>query len=45
MLKLEILVIKSKLLRSCGKTQIDICGDENQLTIRQLARIENGHKL
>ena len=31
--------------RSCGKTQIDICGDESELTIRQLARIENGQAL
>ena len=31
--------------RSRGKTQIDICGDESELTIRQLARIENGQAL
>lgn len=37
---------KIKTIRlSCGKTQIDICGDESELTIRQLARIENGQAL
>ncbi len=26
-------------------TQADVCGDESELTIRQLARIENGQVL
>lgn len=28
-----------------GFTQIDICDDESELTIRQLARIENGQAM
>ncbi|MGT2800383.1 helix-turn-helix domain-containing protein [Streptococcus marmotae] len=28
-----------------GLTQIDICDDESELTIRQLARIENGQAM
>lgn len=28
-----------------GLTQADICGDESELTVRQLTRIENGHTL
>lgn len=30
---------------SKGLTQADICGDESELTVRQLTRIENGHTL
>lgn len=30
---------------SKGLTQIDICDDESELTIRQLARIENGQAM
>lgn len=44
-LKREIGYKIKTIRRSCGKTQIDICGDESELTIRQLARIENGQAL
>lgn len=44
-LKREIGYKIKTIRRSCGKTQIDICGDELELTIRQLARIENGQAL
>lgn len=44
-LKREIGYKIKTIRRSCGKTQIDICGDESELTIRQLARIENGQVL
>ncbi|MDS2871313.1 XRE family transcriptional regulator [Streptococcus pneumoniae] len=44
-LKCEIGYKIKTIRRSCGKTQIDICGDESELTIRQLARIENGQAL
>ncbi|VPL31498.1 XRE family transcriptional regulator [Streptococcus pneumoniae] len=44
-LKREIDYKIKTIRRSCGKTQIDICGDESELTIRQLARIENGQAL
>lgn len=44
-LKREIGYKIKAIRRSCGKTQIDICGDESELTIRQLARIENGQAL
>ena len=44
-LKREIGYKIKTIRQSCGKTQIDICGDESELTIRQLARIENGQAL
>ena len=44
-LKREIGYKIKTIRRSRGKTQIDICGDESELTIRQLARIENGQVL
>ncbi|HET7987176.1 XRE family transcriptional regulator [Streptococcus pneumoniae] len=44
-LKREIGYKIKTIRRSCGKTQIDICSDESELTIRQLARIENGQTL
>ncbi|HEU6715067.1 TPA: XRE family transcriptional regulator [Streptococcus pneumoniae] len=44
-LKREIGYKIKTIRRSCGKTQIDICGDESELTIRQLARIENRQAL
>ncbi|VKI16397.1 XRE family transcriptional regulator [Streptococcus pneumoniae] len=44
-LKREIGYKIKTIRRSCGKTQRDICGDESELTIRQLARIENGQAL
>lgn len=44
-LKREIGYKIKTIRRSCGKTQIDICGDESELMIRQLARIENGQAL
>lgn len=44
-LKREIGYKIKTIRRSCGKTQIDICGDESELTIRQLARIENEQAL
>lgn len=44
-LKREIGYKIKTIRRSCGKTHIDICGDESELTIRQLARIENGQSL
>ncbi|VJS34618.1 XRE family transcriptional regulator [Streptococcus pneumoniae] len=44
-LKREIGYKIKTIRRSCGKTQIDICGDESELTIRHLARIENGQAL
>lgn len=44
-LKREIGYKIKTIRRSSGKTQIDICGDESELTIRQLARIENGQAL
>ena len=44
-LKREIGYKIKTIRRSRGKTQIDICGDESELTIRQLARIENGQAL
>ncbi|HEW7020385.1 TPA: XRE family transcriptional regulator [Streptococcus pneumoniae] len=44
-LKREIGYKIKTIRRSCGKTQIDICGDESELTIRQLVRIENGQAL
>ncbi|MDS4379512.1 XRE family transcriptional regulator [Streptococcus pneumoniae] len=44
-LKREIGYKIKTIRRSCGKTHIDICGDESELTIRQLARIENGQAL
>ncbi len=44
-LKREIGYKIKTIRRSRGKTQIDICGDESELTIRQLACIENGQAL
>ena len=44
-LKIEI-GKKIKIMRMArGWTQADLCGDETELTIRQLARIENGQAM